>query len=543
MPPEAYSSFTEASQKCHLLDSLPTELIIRCIALLDFRTLVACRQLCRIFRTFIDETAVTKYKIELGAAGMEDGPPSAFSTAARLQKLKTYQSRWEKLEWVEEKQIPMEVGEVWELYGGVLAQGRGSRTLKFWQLPSVTRGIEFRSWEIEDTGALVRDFGMDPSQGLLVLIVRPPISPVREGRVCYIHLRALDTGGPHPLVPGSSAILEHVQNLRPGHRVSYTIQVSGCYLGVMFHRHGGLGNNDLVIWNWRTGHRQMLLTTNGPGLRSFAFLSDRHVMVSTIKDALADPPFRLAILDFKEASGELVGLDRALCSFMLPPLEDDSAESLEFIIRSDPAPTYIPDPDLHLPFFTSQDKRIFVLTMYVTSGAFDNAVASFILFIPYKTLMAQLQTPRPMDWDKQIPWDDWGPRGTRLIRDPGQSLVWVCYICGMRYVVAQLNPSVQEDSVWLDVYDFNEISFNRALKAQDEEGNNSSDDRTIYVTDPTVLQVDGVFEHGVQTTLPYRKRSVQLDIADEDFIAAMISEDNLVTIYRPDNRRFCLYTF
>lgn len=68
----------------------------------------------------------------------------------------------------------MLVGQTWELYGGVLAQGPDSSSLTFRQLPSELRGIEEKEWMISDIGFNIRDFGMDPAQDLLVAIQVPP---------------------------------------------------------------------------------------------------------------------------------------------------------------------------------------------------------------------------------------------------------------------------------------------------------------------------------------------------------------------------------
>ena len=61
-------------------------------------------------------------------------------------------------------------GGVWELYGNVLAQAQGERTLHFKQIPSAIRGIQGTEWTIPDVGCKMRDFGMDPAQDLLVVI-------------------------------------------------------------------------------------------------------------------------------------------------------------------------------------------------------------------------------------------------------------------------------------------------------------------------------------------------------------------------------------
>ena len=117
-----------------------------------------------------------QYAIELAAAGQVNGPESsAISSASRLGALKNHQSSWDNLKWSRELRIPMKNGDLWELYGGVLAQSTEEGTLTFMQLPSDLRSIEQKVWTLGDFGLVVRDFGMDPSQDLLVLIQTPDL--------------------------------------------------------------------------------------------------------------------------------------------------------------------------------------------------------------------------------------------------------------------------------------------------------------------------------------------------------------------------------
>lgn len=68
----------------------------------------------------------------------------------------------------------MSDGSSWELYGGVLAQTTADGKICFYQLPSDMRCIQEKEWSVDgDMGFEIRDFGMDPSVGLLVLVEEP----------------------------------------------------------------------------------------------------------------------------------------------------------------------------------------------------------------------------------------------------------------------------------------------------------------------------------------------------------------------------------
>ncbi|KAG8802727.1 hypothetical protein FRC16_008846 [Serendipita sp. 398] len=64
----------------------------------------------------------------------------------------------------------MEYGNLWELYGGVYAQGAmGHGMLKFRKAMVATTSEDERVWEI-NTGVPIRDFSMDVFQDLVVLV-------------------------------------------------------------------------------------------------------------------------------------------------------------------------------------------------------------------------------------------------------------------------------------------------------------------------------------------------------------------------------------
>lgn len=68
----------------------------------------------------------------------------------------------------------MKGSNLWELFGNVLAQKNVGQSFTFVQLPSAYRNIPEREWTVVvETPKRVRDFGIDPSQDLLMLIELP----------------------------------------------------------------------------------------------------------------------------------------------------------------------------------------------------------------------------------------------------------------------------------------------------------------------------------------------------------------------------------
>lgn len=85
----------------------------------------------------------------------------------------------------------MEDGGLWELYGNVLAQRRSDNSYKFIGLRSCSRDIDERTWELQPVDVDARDFGLDESQDLFVLVTKLPSSvespsePLSEIYFCF----------------------------------------------------------------------------------------------------------------------------------------------------------------------------------------------------------------------------------------------------------------------------------------------------------------------------------------------------------------------
>lgn len=139
-------------------------------------------QVCRAFYEIVSTNISIQYAIELEIAGMIDGPvDSPGAVGKRLSRLKLYQERWRKLSYTGIHSVRAPKGHVWELASGVLAQGtssineqtgrKGVSELFFSKQPSDARGeMKRKEWAFDDYEFSVRDFTMDPSQDLLVLM-------------------------------------------------------------------------------------------------------------------------------------------------------------------------------------------------------------------------------------------------------------------------------------------------------------------------------------------------------------------------------------
>ena len=103
---------------------------------------------------------------------MEDGLPSARTTAERLSILHARQTAWSRLAWTANEHVPNRGGDLWNICGNVFARSEGKKTLYFKQIPSAIRGIEGTEWVITDLGCKMTNIAMDPTQDLLVVFER-----------------------------------------------------------------------------------------------------------------------------------------------------------------------------------------------------------------------------------------------------------------------------------------------------------------------------------------------------------------------------------
>lgn len=133
-------------------------------------------QVCQLFKLIIDSYLELQYKIELGADGMVDGPPSSLGTAARMALLLDRRRGWGLLLWKQRFSVPMPGScQAYELVAGVFAKttpigadARGSRHFLASCLPSSLHAGS--AIERPDVGLLTRDFAIDPTQDLVAFV-------------------------------------------------------------------------------------------------------------------------------------------------------------------------------------------------------------------------------------------------------------------------------------------------------------------------------------------------------------------------------------
>ncbi|PIL26136.1 hypothetical protein GSI_11891 [Ganoderma sinense ZZ0214-1] len=542
------------------LTFLPSEILAEILIDLDRRDLLRCRevtvgfdtsqsfnnlihlyfgiQICTKFKALIDEDVRAQYKVHLSVAGLQNGPPSTISTGGRLSTLRVYQHAWNEFVWSAKEDVSMstDIADSWELYGNVLAQVEGMRTLHFKQIPSAIRGIKGTAWTIPDVGCNITEIGLDPAQDLLVIIEDFEDNTELTCRV-HLHLRSLATGAPRPAAP-ATAMLTHEPE--PG-GYSYAIQVSEDNLGILLSSMDFGDPSELLIWNWKTG--QLHLHIVGIGLHSWAFLTSRLLILAHSSEE--DPRLLVVDLDSPQPSTPtmLSELD-FLCAFCYPPFRDE-VSVLDMLVRSNPAPTWRPSPALAVPFSVSPADRLFVVTFWLIE--YDEE-AVMLSLVPASTLLRAIATLAPGEMEtarkRVFAWAEWGPRGSRLVEAPSSyTSTEVCYVYGTRFahVEKDWDEGAGRLRKFVVVRDFNQLAVRRAGAAGTSGGKGSAlgssgvrmgdKEQSVRVVDAKTLGPPGVFqEEEVTTALPYVERICVLASEDGEFNAVMLTEDAMVLV-------------
>ncbi|KAH7907929.1 hypothetical protein BJ138DRAFT_1128806 [Hygrophoropsis aurantiaca] len=493
---------------------LPPELLELVFGELDIPSLLNCKKVCRLFCAIISKNTGLQYATELFAAGMDDGPHSSADKPVRLSALQSHQHCWDTMKWDPTAgSINMEDGNAWELCGGVLCQNISGGGVSCFQLPSQFKGIEAKRWIVPNPGFSVRDFTMDPSQDLLMLLEVNGELP--EQTVIGIHLRNLSDGAPHPLANG--ALITHSPGMEGNFR--FALQICGRRIGVLIADEALQSDSDqeLLVWDWRTG--QLELFIRGHELQSFSFATEDLIIVAVISsDDEELQSFSLAVLSVSQSPNTATSINDLdyICALQYPTVNVDIQS---VIIRSEPAPGWVPHASLAVPFFSSLKNRLFVLTTVfdVSNNTGSNTA---VLFIPLSTILSQVQAAAGPS-RSVIPWSSWGPHGTRMIaRRPSET--WVCYSFGMKFI--QMLPWVQQRRA--RIYDFNQYA--RTSTPVDGTQDGKPTWKKLAKSQKINEQMP-IFQDDIITYLPGRVAEVHLP-SSSTYEAVMLSEDNIVAV-------------
>jgi len=141
----------------------------------------------------------------------------------------------------------------------------------------------------------------------------------------------------------------------------------------------------------------------------------------------------------------------------------------------------------------------------------------------------------PGELNRRFEWNEWGPRGTRMMPAPsGHSTVWVCYVFGTKFVSPKRRMGALKA---IHIYDFNQLALGRA-----------ADGGSAEVVDYETAIKGRVFQDEVTTWLPFREWTYHPPATEAagNFDAVMLSEDSLLTVssnpQQPASRTYRIFS-
>ncbi|KAL5513947.1 hypothetical protein ACEPAG_2708 [Sanghuangporus baumii] len=563
---------------------IPFEIVVTILANLDWRSLVRCSAVCRFWQHAIRDTLALQYKVELGANGLVDGPPSHLSIPERMRLLQERRRAWRMLDFKRCITIPTP-GEchAYELVGGMFAKAMnphdgnatapaafplnpGSRHFSFVNLPGAERIGDVRTEpEVtvrEDVGFLCRDFGIDPTQDLIALVEQPDV----EKPSITVHLRSISTNRSHP----SATVPVLTQTMKSSFDGA-VIQICDDIIAILVRVHT---TPRLFIWQWTTG-RQLVSETNAHNCRNmddFSLLSNYAFMMTSRYHQGS-----IKIYTFRAPNGCVLfsGLGPAKladlrCTTLLLPALQPNNHYAELSTHTAPFSARVPNG---LPFASSEDARVHVMSVLTqpaqpphssSDSELGHGVgghpASFVVILMNRALLkyadknleridakteekgrmeddtsiisrnkSQRRKPKS-DGSVEVPWDEWGPRNTRWFSERSTH-AWQRYVHGSR-IVRALHNAWPSTRCRIQVLDFH-VHPSRPNSESDhlDEAIDNVEPDVPYahrlVSGPSLVRDRAVFRGGgVESRMPYREVMLKREVGP--YSGFMIDEERVI---------------
>jgi len=240
-------------------------------------------------------------------------------------------------------------------------------------------------------------------------------------------------------------------------------------------------------------------------------------MAGVASDSTRDPYFSLDIIDinspFVHTDIREAGL---VCSFHCPTVIIADVE-LEFSIRSEYPPSWVPDSTPEHPFSTSQNGRLLVVE-FVDPEFHPGDGHIFVLFVHLSTILARIKSICDGQTGCIFPWEDWGPQDARMMDSDQCDFLY--NIHGTKFV--KRFP----DRSGIELYDFNHRSIRHLLLSGEV------DRQTKLLTEDTTCDEEGaMFKQPVTTSLPCLIKTFPSLTGTRVVPRVMLSEDALIVQY------------
>ncbi|OSD01323.1 hypothetical protein PYCCODRAFT_1436557 [Trametes coccinea BRFM310] len=394
---------------------LPDELQLRILSKLDARSILACRQVDPGLAQAIDEAVEMQYRLELQFAGMIDGPPGTISVRDRLDALRAYRAAWNA------SRHPVHTLLVdSDILGphlrGISHFEQTTGRLRLHRPAGTFCGLtEYDAVFDELSERIAADwpydrFAINYSEDFIAYISNSDSDPSGV----YVHFASLSQNyQPHPLAN------------RPIIQTCSPLEDVGCWsvLGcsgdlVSWHlcRWGALPSEMMVV-NWKTGTIVWHMhSTSDQQFLTLQILTSTHLVVIDDSDKFS---LRIYAFDPSASDNAPLATDSDCIYALALPTRSHRVDDHWLRVAFEPQPQFANDH----PLF-SHDPNLSLLALTIMLGLSDTDFPSglahdgdcFLLLIPLETLLRFDTADTELLRGRIIPWEDWGPKGTKMLQ-------------------------------------------------------------------------------------------------------------------------------
>ncbi|KAJ6612856.1 hypothetical protein B0H10DRAFT_2222746 [Mycena sp. CBHHK59/15] len=505
-----------SSEPLHLLD-LPTELVVACLAYLDFRDIESCLDTGnRLLRETIENSVLIQYQLAQEAASVRENPEriAELNIAQRIIELQRHEATWLNFAHEPSRTITLDFvsGGIYDLASDLYLAGK-----RLDPNSSTCHGIKYAytspgssddlRWTEIDVGKPIVDFGSALTEhNLIAIVTRSPCEDDPQWMSLDVMLLDFSTGKPHELATNPIIHIHDIEASRGPPGITMEIVGENLALLIVYWHDENVDMDTVHVYDWKLGTPKM--DPFGVNTTGIIFLTEDTIIIPDTADGT------LGIL-YIPPSSESDEVPHFIHSFSLPALHDDHAFD-SFQCRAEPNPCMSICRASQSNFTPRAEDSLILFSFDAWNHL---APAEYIFVVPRSTLLALLRNADTAE----TPWDAWGPQSSCWPITGPVSKHYITTTAGQRMVT--IAADAWEKPAPIRVLDFNP----RRVAAQRRIGPVDGEHATVRVmeagSEKDVNQVP--FSEPVWSTLPYVET---LSKEKFDFRAVMINDEDIIGV-------------
>ncbi|KAF7312892.1 F-box domain-containing protein [Mycena kentingensis (nom. inval.)] len=411
------------------LHDLPPETLAAILVLLHPRDAISSLRVSRFWNDLLLSSPDIKYRMELWRDGLIFADSLGLTPTESLERLYRRRKVWRSLMPVQEHTIPMQSMEVcraYELGGGLFALQEdtgGFVRVPFARLMDANAADAHAVKETSELPvpmAAFKDFAMDPGQDLLVNL------SAADGEVKLELTRLSEPLVEHP--EAKTAVFRFQQSAE--NAVILTIQILDDII-VVFFRSGAR----FLVFDWRKGELVVDRSWDEDhpeyNVSDCFFITPRSFFLACV--SVRGPQFQhgcLRLFSLSMPNGAI----KLLVALNLPYLAESDPDKVHVSTMWVMAPNYTAVPAAGLPYYQSNERRIFSIAIQYSANEWVRLVLHARTLL---RLVEKYQDYADPDVLRAYRWEEWGPMQTRMFR--GMPHLWPRHVHGERMALPTRN--------------------------------------------------------------------------------------------------------